>query len=86
MHTVGRLVAARDEVGQFFVFSVCTRCRDRLERLPIRLQGRQLLAALRQVAAHPDRYPFRQFPGEIEARLYCRLEAERLGVWSMAAG
>ncbi len=79
MKAAGRLVAAIDEARQHFVFSVCRPCADRLDRLPNRLQRKQLNLAIAALARHPERYlPPLFFESGDAASLYCRLEAERL--------
>jgi len=74
----GRLVAFCDHAGQSFTFTICPRCSGRLDRLPGRQQGRQMDIAIANLAKHPDRYRFRAFDSEIEARLFVKLESERL--------
>ena len=78
MKAVGRLVAAIDDVGQHFTFSVCVHCATRLDRLPSTLQRKQLACAIRNLAADPERYCVMFHDGAHEATLFCRLEAERL--------
>lgn len=78
MPTVGRLTAACDDAGQNFVFPVCNRCAGRLERLPMRLQHRQLMIAVRNLATDPAVYGVRFFDDADAALIYCRLESERL--------
>ena len=75
---IGRLVAFCDHAGQAFAFTICQRCSVRLDRLPGRQQGRQMDIAIANLAAHPERYKFRAFDSEIEARLFVNLESERL--------
>lgn len=78
MLQAGRLVAFKDDAGQSFSFAVCPRCTGRLDRLPVRLQSRQLDSAIRNLERHPERYWFKTFPDEFSARTYVHLEAERL--------
>ena len=78
MRQLGRLVAFKDLAGKCFVFEVCERCSDRLDRLPVTIQKRQLNAAVSQLERHPSRYRLREFPDEHSAHLYVHLEAERL--------
>lgn len=76
----GRLVAAVDDVGTHFVFGVCPACTERLNRLRVTWQYRELNKAIRMIERHPDQHTgVKFFPGEIEARLYCALESQRLG-------
>ena len=74
----GRLVSFTDDVGQSFSFAICPRCSVRLDRLPVRQQGRQMDIAIANLANHPERYQFRAFGSEIEARLFVKLESEGL--------
>lgn len=74
----GRLIAATDDLGQSFAFAICERCTGRLERLPLRLQGRQMDAAVSNLERHPERYEIRFFESEAAAQLYTVLEAESL--------
>lgn len=76
MAQVGRLVAADDAVRQNFAFSICLHCVERLERLPLRLQGRQMDVAISNLEKHPERYEIRFFESEEAALLYVRLEAD----------
>jgi hypothetical protein len=79
MRQVGRLVAAVDDARHHFVFKICANCVARLERLPWRLQRRQLDLAIGQLARHPERYQAPVFfHSAHEATIYCRLEAEQL--------
>lgn len=78
MAQVGRLVSFRDDVGLSFTFAICSRCSGRLDRLPVRQQGRQLDTAINNLAKHPDRYKFRAFDSEAAAHLFVNLEAEAL--------
>ena len=75
---IGRLVAFCDHAGQAFAFTICPRCSVRLDRLPGRQQGRQMDIAIANLANHPERYQFRAFGSEIEARLFVNLESNRL--------
>lgn len=78
MGVVGRLVAATDTVGQNFAFPVCVQCTLRMERLPVRLQGRQMDIAVSNLERHPERYEIHFFESGEAARLYVRLEADSL--------
>jgi hypothetical protein len=77
---VGRLVAGNDSAGLHFVFSLCRTCAARLERLPVAVQRRQLAIAISRFALDLERYRDGVFffNSETEARIFCRLEAERL--------
>lgn len=74
----GRLIAFRDEAGQHFVFEICARCADRLDRLPQETQRRRLDDALFELASHPDRYRLWSFADMHGAHAFCALEADRL--------
>lgn len=78
MAAPGRLVSFVDSAGQHGAFVVCQRCTSRLDRLPVRLQHRQLDAAIRELAKHPERYQVQFFPDKHSAWLFTYLEAERL--------
>ena len=45
--TIGRLISAHDATRQDFVFPICGTCTTRLNRLPIKLQRRQMDIAIR---------------------------------------
>lgn len=74
----GRLIAFRDDAGQHFVFEICGRCADRLDRLPLETQRRRLEDALYELATHPGRYRLWSFADAHEAHAFCVLEADRL--------
>lgn len=74
----GRLVAFRDHAGQAFVLELCVPCSLRLERLPGRLQCRQLDIAVSNLERHPERYIIKHFPDEHSAHLFVSLESARL--------
>lgn len=78
IRTIGRLVSAIDDARQNFVFPVCNHCAARLDRLPERLQRRQLAIAIRNLADDPDEYGIRLFDDAVSASLFCHLEAARL--------
>lgn len=78
MHRSGRLVAGNDDDDHHFVFAICDRCTLRLDRLPVKLQRRQLQVAVANLARDPDRYLLWCFENEVQARLFCRMEADRL--------
>ena len=78
MGQIGRLIAATDVAGQDFTFSICTRCTTRLDRLPLRLQCRQIDLAISNLERYPERYEIRFFESTDVARLFISLEAERL--------
>ena len=78
MRCAGRLVAFRDDAGLSFSFAICPRCAGRLDRLPVRVQSKQLDIAISNLEKRPDRYWFKTFPDEFSARTYVHLEAERL--------
>lgn len=75
---VGRLIEHRDARGFFAVFPVCQPCRQRLDRLPERVQHRQHSIAVCRLAARPEHYNYNTFSTVIEARLFRALEVERL--------
>ena len=74
--TANRFVTAT--VGQNFAFPVCVQCTLRMERLPVRLQGRQMDIAVSNLERHPERYEIHFFESGEAARLYVRLEDECL--------
>ena len=78
MAEFGRLIAFRDHASQHFAFGICPRCAGRLDRLPDRLQAKQLEAAISNLERHPERYWFKYFENEFAAHAYVYLEAERL--------
>jgi len=78
MRQIGRLVAFCDLADKSFVFELCGRCSDRLERLPWPAQQRQLDVATSQLSKHPERFNLRAFPDQAAAQLFVYLEAERL--------
>lgn len=78
MASIGRLVQFTDEAGRAFTFSICPRCNERLLRLPIPLQYKQMGACVGILARHPERYDVRPFESELEARAFVVLESERL--------
>lgn len=78
MKQKGKIAAFEDVLGQAFGFAICAPCRVRLDRLPLRLQGRQLDVAIRNLEKHPDRYEIQCFESMTAARLFVALEAERL--------
>ena len=75
---IGRLVSANDDVRQNFVFPICHHCTARLDRLPVKLQRRQLAIAIRNLADDPDKHGVRVFDDAVSASLFCHLEAARL--------
>lgn len=75
---VGRVVSFQDTAGQWFTFEVCLTCTLRLERLPIRLQLRQLDAAVGNLWRHPERYELTPHANETEAVLATKLRAAQL--------
>lgn len=78
MAQAGRLIAATDTLGQDFSFSICVRCTLRMERLPVRLQVRQMDVAVSNLERHPERYEIRFFESNDAAKLFVRLEADSL--------
>lgn len=70
----GRYVAAT--AGAAFVFSICGSCDRRLARLPVAIQRKQMTIAADRVAADPERFDARVFPGQTEAHLFCKLASE----------
>lgn len=76
--TIGRLISAHDNARQNFVFPICAPCTTRLNRLPLKLQRRQMDIAIRTLASDPGRFGVRIFPDAHTADLYCKLEAEHL--------
>lgn len=78
MKEIGRLISFHDSAREAFVFAVCLPCTVRLERLPFKVQSRQLDAAIRNLERYPKRYYLKNFSSEIEARMFVSLEAERL--------
>lgn len=75
---VGRVVSFQDTAGHWFTFEICLRCTTRLERLPIRLQLRQLEAAVGNLWRHPDRYDICPHDTEAEAILAMKLRGAQL--------
>ena len=83
MAVPGRLVAGVDDAGQAFVFAICSGCTARLNRLRPAWQVRELEMAIRRLEKRPDLYlDVKFFESEDQARLFCRLEADCLGVTS----
>lgn len=79
MRKIGRLVAGQDDANHHFVFAVCDRCTARLDRLPVKLQRRQMQVAISNLARRSsDRFLVRFFETSIEANIYCQMEAARL--------
>ncbi len=76
MAQTGRLVAFRDHLGQSFTFTICPRCSGRLDRLPVRQQGRQMDVAISNLAKHPERYQMKAFDSWDAAYLYIQLETK----------
>ena len=74
----GRLVAFTDDAGLSFTFCICPRCAGRLDRLPLRQQGKQLDIAINNLAKHPELYQMRFFDSEAAAHLFVTLEAKAL--------
>jgi len=78
MQRVGRCVSFRDEAGQWFSFDICLHCTLRLDRLPIRLQLRQLDVAVSNLCRQPQRYDVATHDNELEAELVVKLRAAKL--------
>jgi hypothetical protein len=78
LKAIGRLISAHDDARQNFVFPICNHCTARLDRLPVKLQRRQLAIAIRTLANDPDKYGVRLFDDEVSASIFCYLEAARL--------
>ena len=75
----GRFVVGIDDTQQPFVFTICARCTERLDKLPDSVQRRHLTAAISQLARHPERYPeVKFFESFAQASLYAHLMAERM--------
>ncbi len=75
MRRIGRLVAGQDDENHHFVFAICDRCTARLDRLPVKLQRRQMQVAISNLARSSGRCLVRFFENSIEANIYCQLEA-----------
>lgn len=78
MPKVGELATGRDDAGQHFVFGVCPDCAARLRRLEPKLRHRLLRVAINNMAEDPGLCEVRFFDDMNTAKLFCRLEAERL--------
>lgn len=78
MRKIGRLVAGQDDANHHFVFAVCDRCTARLDRLPVKLQRRQMQVAISNLARQSEGRVLWFFDTEVEARIYCQMEAARL--------
>lgn len=78
MRHIGRCVSFKDAAGQWFTFDICLACTLRLDRLPMRLQLRQLDAAVGNLWRHPERYDLTPHAGETEAVLATKLRAAHL--------
>mgnify|MGYP000947783414 FL=1 len=76
MPGAGRLVAAIDDAGQPFVFTLCRRCSARLDGLPHPTQLKAMARAVEVLARHPERYGIRVFDSIDQAHLFVALEAE----------
>lgn len=77
MHAAGQMVQALDDARQAFVFVLCGPCRFRFDRLPRKARQRQHRIAIGRIGAAPEKYPFKVFENEIQARLFVALAAER---------
>ena len=75
---VGRVVSFQDTAGHWFTFEICLRCTMRLERLPFRVQLRQLDTAVGNLWRHPERYDLTPHDTEAEAILATKLRASQL--------
>ena len=74
--TAGRYIVANDDAGAWFVFALCMRCRQRLDKLPVTVQIRQQDLAFFRMAKNPDAYYLESFADELSARMACALIAD----------
>ena len=72
------MVSFQDTAGHWFTFEICLRCTMRLERLPFRVQLRQLDTAAGNLWRHPERYDLTPHDSEGEAILATKLRAAQL--------
>lgn len=76
MRAAGQMVQALDDAAVPFVFALCVPCRFRFDRLPHKARQRQHQIAIGRIGTTPERYPFKVFENEAQARLFVALAAE----------